>query len=80
MALYFRTIGLFLLVCASLTNCGTTRPENVNQKADEINNVSFLTGKPGGIKLSDVLKKDPSNNFKGNRSVDELVRFTEMYK
>ena len=62
MALYFRTIGLFLLVCASLTNCGTTRPENVNQKADEINNVSFLTGKPGGIKLSDVLKKDPSNN------------------
>ena len=62
MALYFRTIGLVLLVCALLTNCVTTRPENVNQKADEINNVSFLTGKPGGIKLSDVLKKDPSNN------------------
>ena len=62
MALYFRTIGLVLLVCALLTNCVTTRPENVTQRKDEINNVSFLTGKPGGIKLSDVLKKDPSNH------------------
>ena len=60
MALYFRTIGLVLLVCALLTNCVTTRPENVTEKADDINNVSFLTGKPVGLKLSDVLKRDPS--------------------
>ena len=62
MALYFRTIGLVLLVCALLTNCATKRPENVNEKADEINNVSFLTGKTGGLKLSDLTKKDPSIN------------------
>ena len=69
MALYLRTNGLVLLVCALLTNCGTTRSENVTQKPDEstqrddeINNVSFFTGKPGGFKLSDFLEKDASIN------------------
>ena len=69
MALYLRTNGLVLLVCALLTNCGTTRSENVtqkphelNQRDDEISQVSFFTGEEGGFKLSDFMEKDPSIN------------------
>jgi len=50
----------------------------VNGKQQTLDGVPTIVLRKGNTDIE--YKKDPSNNFKGNRSVDELVRFTEMYK
>ena len=50
----------------------------VNGKKQTLEGVPTILLRKGNNDIE--YKKDPTNNFKGNRSVDELVRFTEMYK
>ena len=50
----------------------------VNGKKQSLEGVPTILLRKGNNDIE--YKKDSSNNFKGNRSVDELVRFTEMYK
>ena len=63
-------------------NCDNPRENKcfsyVNGKQQTLDGVPTILLRKGNTDIE--YKKDPSNNFKGNRSVDELVRFTEMYK
>ena len=64
MAIRSKFIGLAILIYPLLAGCGTGKTDVATDPPGETDNVSFLTGKTGGIKLSDFKN--------GNQSGDGL--------
>ena len=62
MAIRIKFIGLVILICSLLVACGNSKNIIPNDPSNEKDEISILTGKPGGIKLSDLGKKNDSGN------------------
>ena len=63
MAIRIKFIGLALLIYPLLAGCVTSNNDVATTSHDPtISNVSFITGKKGGIKLSDILEEDQSGD------------------
>ena len=70
MAIRIKFIGLAIFICSLLAACGNGKNIIPNNQSDETDEISILTGKPGGIKLSDLVKKDDSS---GSLPVNALL-------
>jgi hypothetical protein len=62
LAIRIKFIGLVILICSLLVACGNGKNIIPNDPSNEKDEISILTGKPGGIKLSDLGKKNDSGN------------------
>ena len=63
MAIRIKFIGLALLVYSLLAGCATSESDVAPTPHDPTDSsVSFLTGKKGGVKLSDILEEDQSGD------------------
>jgi hypothetical protein len=60
-AIQIKLIGLALIIYPLLAGCAAGNNEGPTTASDEAENVSFLTGKTGGVKLSDLFNKEQSN-------------------
>ena len=66
MAIRIKFIGLAIFVCSLLAACGNGKNIIPNSPPEENNEISFLTGKPGGIKLSDVVDNNSGDSLPVN--------------
>ena len=63
LAIRIKFIGLALLVYSLLAGCATSESDvDTTESTEEADNVSFFTGKKGGLKLSDLLEEDQSGD------------------
>ena len=62
MAIQVKLIGLALIIYPLLAGCAAGKNEVATTAPDETENISILTGKPGGIKLSDLMNNEQSGD------------------
>ena len=62
MAIQIKLIGLALIIYPLLVGCATGKNEVATTSPEEAGDISILTGKPGGIKLSDLMNDEKSGD------------------
>ena len=70
MAIQIKLIGLALIIYPLLAGCAAGKNEVATTAPGETENISILTGKPGGIKLSDLMNNEQSG---GSLPVNALL-------
>jgi hypothetical protein len=66
LAIRIKFIGFAIFVCSLLAACGNVKNIIPSSPPEENNEISFLTGKPGGIKLSDIAEKNSGDSLPVN--------------